>query len=293
MTLAPDTADLEAPDRSNGPPSRKAAGLPVTVWVLIVFGLVCVLAGIAVAVYGPRLWPVRRLAPVPSSSAPLSASAPAVLAVARQRLAVGIADRAAVPRDASALQDRVSSLERVQARTVEAAAGALTAASLSAAAQESRSFETEATAAERALPLSADVRALSRLAARGAPSRAALQAGFADAAARAAIALRDPGQQAGLPARLLHALSSIISIRRVDATAGAGFDATLARAEQHVAAGDLESALTALDGLPANSQAAFTAWRAGAERRVEIDRRIAAMRGAAMDDLARAMRDRP
>ncbi len=291
MTLAPDTADLAAPDPSDYGRSRKAAGLPLAVLALIAFGLVCVLAGIAVAVYGPKLWPVRR--PTPAVSAPPPAAAlPSGSAPVYAPL-LGAAPAPAAGQDVSALQARVASLEAVQARTVEAATAALTAASLSAAAQESRPFEAEAAAAERALPLSADVRALSRLAVQGAPSRAALQAGFPDPAARAVVAQRDPGQAAGLPARVLHALSSIISIRRVDATVGTGFDATLARAEQQVAAGDIETALVTLQSLPPNSQTAFAAWRAGAERRVEIDRRVASLRGAAMNELARAMRDRP
>ena len=290
MSISPETADLAAPDPSDYARTRKAAGLPLTAWAVVAFGTLCLLAGILLAVYGPRLWTLRRPAPVrpeaPAAALPSAATPYTPLA--------GIGPGPAVTgREDAALQARVASLERVQAVTADAAAGALAAASLSAAAQDSGPFEPEAAAAEQVLPLSADVRALRRLSEQGAPSRAALQAGFADPAARAVVALRDPGQDAGLPARILHALSSIVSIRRVDATTGTGFDATLARAEQQVAAGDLDGALKTLQSLPPGSQAPFALWRAGAERRVEIDRRSAALRESAMADLARAMRARP
>jgi hypothetical protein len=291
MSLSPDTADLAAPDPSDYGRKRKAAGPSLTIWALITFGLLCVLAGMLIAAYGPRLVSTPRRpepAPVPTASAMVDPPAPAYTPLA------GIAPPIALnTSDVSALQGRIASLERVQAVTADAAAGALTAAALSAAAQDSGPFEAEAAAAERVLPLSADVRALRRLSEQGAPSRATLQAGFADPAARAVVAQRDPGGEASLPARILHALSSIVSIRRVAATQGTGFDATLARAEQQVASGDLETALTTLNALPPASRATFDSWRAGAQRRVEIDSRIASLREASMAELARAMRERP
>jgi len=151
----------------------------------------------------------------------------------------------------------------------------------------------DASAAERALPQSADVRALRVLSMRGAPSRASLQASFAEPAARAAAARGDPGPDAALPARLLHALKSVVSIRRVDAAAGTSFDAIMARAEQQTAAGDIEGALKSLSTLPPGLEAAFANWTAGAQRRVEVDRRVAAVRDGALADLALASRARP
>jgi hypothetical protein len=289
MTIAPDIAEHATPDPSDYRPRRRL----LTVWALLAFGALCALAGVLITVYGQRLLSSRRPSPpvtglaasAPLTSTPSGALPPTPPSSPRQPEPVAP--------DVAALQGRISALETVQARTADAVIAALTASALGAAAEQSRPFEPEAASAERALPLSADVRALSRLATTGAPSRAALQAGFADPAAHAVVALRDPGQDAGLTARAIHALSSIVSIRRVDATTGAGFDATLARAEQQVSAGDIESALATLQRLPPGPQAAFAVWRVGAERRVEIDRRIASLRQSAMADLSRALRERP
>lgn len=294
MTIAPDIAEHATPDPSDYRPPARRRGISLTVWAIVAFGALCVLAGMLIAVYGQRLLPARRPLPTPAATAGAPPpSLPASPGSPQPTAAVSPPLDEPSSADLATLQGRISALETVQARTADAVNAGLIAAALSAAAEQSRPFEPEAAAAERALPLSADVRALSRLAATGAPSRAALQAGFADPAARAVVALRDPGQQAGLAARVLHALTSIISIRRIDSTAGTGFDATLARAEQQVSAGDIESALATLQRLPPGPQAAFAAWRAGAERRVEIDRRIASLRQSAMADLSRALRDRP
>ncbi|HZC17333.1 MAG TPA: hypothetical protein VE309_11275, partial [Caulobacteraceae bacterium] len=50
--------------------------------------------------------------------------------------------------------------------------------------------------------------------------------------------------------------------------------------------GDIEGAVAELDNLSAQGREAAGAWRAGAERRIEIDRLTAAIRGAAERDLA-------
>jgi len=62
----------------------------------------------------------------------------------------------------------------------------------------------------------------------------------------------------------------------------------LARAERAADDGDLEHAVSALDALPDPTKAVLAPWRDKAERRMEIDRRIAAIRGQAMANLAAA-----
>ena len=289
MTLAPDTADIAAPDPSDYGRSRKAAGAPRAVWGLILFGMVCVVAGMGIAIYGARLlqgsW-----AELP---APVVSTAPLAPVVAPDPLPGAAPPPVSTAADVSALQSRLAALETLQARIADASAAALTAANLSAAAEQSRSFAAEAAAAERALPQSADVRALRVLSIQGAPSRTALQASFAAPAARAVAARNDPGPGAGLPARLLHALNSVVSIRRADSTTGTGFDAVLARAEQQTAAGDLEGALKSLSALPPGSRAAFADWTEQAQRRAEVDRRVAAVRNTALADMALASRVQP
>src|SRR4051812_43266083 len=82
MTLSPDTADadLAAPDPADYRRRRKAAGLPLTVWALIAFGLGCVLTGIVIALYGPKLFPVRPTAAVTPPPAIQTAAPPSAVA---------------------------------------------------------------------------------------------------------------------------------------------------------------------------------------------------------------------
>ena len=290
MTMTPDTVEPAAPaDPAVYGRRPRTGGLPLSVWALILFGLVCVLAGIAVANYGPRLWPAPPPAQAPSAA---DAAAPAAAFAPSGPVAAVPPPTDLAPPDLAGIEARVAALETDQGDIAAAAAAAVAASTLSSAADGAEPFSAEVAALERLLPPSADLRALERLAAVGAPSRAALQAGFADQASRAAIALRQPGADAGLAARIGYALSSIISIRRVDTTTGSGPDATLARAEKQAAEGDIEAALKTLATLPPGAAPALADWRAQAERRVEIDRRVAAVRETALADLTRVARSR-
>ncbi|WP_405041444.1 COG4223 family protein, partial [Phenylobacterium sp.] len=171
-------------------------------------------------------------------------------------------------------------------RAAQAAAGALAAAALMEAAQTSRPFSDELAALTAVAPPSADLRSLKSYAEQGAPSRAALAAGFPDYAARAAAAARSPQEDAGLLVRIGHALSRVVTVRRVGDVPGTGVDATLAKAEIQVEEGDIVAALATLDRLPAAGKTALAPWRARAERRADIDRRIAQVRTLALEDLA-------
>jgi hypothetical protein len=142
------------------------------------------------------------------------------------------------------------------------------------------------------LPLSPQTVALRRLAQTGAPTRSALAAEFDDAAAKAAVAARDPGERGGFVDRLSHALASIVTIRRVGSTVGGRPDAVLARAERQVDEGDIDGALTTLNALPRPAARAMAAWRVGAERRAEIDRQVTAIRATALANLAQVSRAR-
>ncbi len=88
-------------------------------------------------------------------------------------------------------------------------------------------------------------------------------------------------------AQIGYAISRVVSIRRVD-PGGTGPDAALARAQRRADAGDLEGAVLALDGLPAGAHERLETWRAGAQRRLDIDRHVAALRARALADLAAA-----
>jgi len=288
MTLAPDPVDSDAPRDPALYGRRRLLGPGF--WALIAFGIVCVAAGAALARFGPTWFSRAKApptvqqsaggpAPSPSPAAPPFRSAPSVAAV--PPLAA---------EDVVQLEGRVAVLETGQQRALDAAGAALAAATLADAARTARPFAEELASLERVLPLSPDLRALARLAQDGAPTRAGLADEFAALAGRAAVAARDPGRNADFLARLRHALSSIVSIRQVGSTQGQSPDAVLGRAQTLVNEGDIEGALTAVERLPAPAQTVLAPWRAAAERRVEIDRHIAAIRADALAGLVQVTR---
>lgn len=244
--------------------------------LLAVFGLVCLLTGAALALFGPRLMPLRPQVPAPqpatgTRAAPSPMPAP---------------DISAPHQEIARLQAKIAALESQEARTSEAAAAALAAAALLEATQTSRPFTGELSAVLAAAPELPELRALAGLAQTGAPSRAALASSFPEHAARAASAARAPGEDAGLRDRFVYAVSRIISVRRVANLTGGDADAVLARAERALADGDVARALRELDALPPQAREALAGWRAQAERRAEIDRRAAALRQRALRELA-------
>jgi len=241
-------------------------------WALIAFGALCILAGAGVAMFGARLLPPEPAAPAvrPEALAPPPLPPPAATA------AVPSADEVA------RLKARIAVLENEGARNSEAAAAALAAAELVDASQGSRPFGRELAALRAAAPSLPELAALGRLAETGAPSRTALAASFPPHAARAARRARKPPPDADLGRRIAYVAAKVVTVRRVDETAGAGPDAVLARAESALQEGEVVAALKALDGLPPASRAALASWRAGAERRAEIDREVAALRQRAV-----------
>ncbi|WP_374575286.1 COG4223 family protein [Phenylobacterium sp.] len=289
MTVSPDPAELTAP---RDPASYSAArrGGP-GVWSLVAFGVLCVLAGAAIATFGPSLLPAKPdLGQLADTALHATEPAePARIEPAAAPPAAPPAPAAAEPAgsdEVAALSDRLASLEARDAKITQAAAAALSAAALMEASQTSRPFLQELAALEAISPSSSELSAVRRLAEAGAPTRAALAQSFPDYAARAASASHTPGDGAGLLTRIGYALSRVVTLRRVGDVAGSSVDAVLARAERQVEDGDLDSALKTLDGLPPAGREALADWRARAERRAEIDRRIAAIRAQALADLA-------
>ncbi len=292
MTTAPDPAEI-TPPTDPAAYARRRGGLGLAFWAVIVLCLLCVFGGVVLSRYLPAAWlgrPTAAAAPAapPALAAPPdpkpAGAAPRPLPVVAEPPAVSSADLAA-------LQARVVALEAGQARTVNAAAAALASASLAEATQGSAGFDSELTALERVLPASAEVRGLRPFAEAGAPSRAVLAAEFNAAAAKAAVAARDPGDRGDVLGRISFALSSIVTIRRVGAATGDGPDALLARAGDSVAEGDIEGALRTLRGLPPGAAQAMSPWRARAQQRVAVDRQVSAIRAMALTDLMAVSRE--
>ena len=289
MSPASDPAEMTAPKDPADYRPRRATGLGG--WAIVAFGLACVIAGGAIASFAPRLLAAR---PTPVQVAELQpaqppATAPAPASVTPVPPPVPINPSA----ELGQLSARVAALETHETRTTQAAATALAAAALVEVSQGSRPFADELAALRRAGPsgqelAAPELAALARVADTGAPSRAALAAGFPDYAARAASASRAPGDGAGPGDRIAYALSRIVSVRRVGDVPGNRTDALLARAERLVEDGDLDGALRTLDGLPPAAREAMAPWRARAERRAEVDRQIGALRARALRDLSAA-----
>jgi hypothetical protein len=288
----PTDPDLAIPPRA--PPRRR--GLGVMFWLVMLFGLACIVAGFAIARYGPTLFPVE--APAPAAPAAPAAAVITPLALAQPAPAAAAEAPADLAPTSSSVQlnalaERVDRVEGGQQRLSRAAASALAAASLTDAADSSRPFGEELTALAPVLPSSSDVQALAAYARTGAPTVAGLAQAWPDVAARAALAARARTEGGGVIDRIAQALASVMTIRRIDRLEGKDADAVLARASGRIDDGDLDGALAELEALPPAAREATAAWRARAQRRLEIDRRVGAIRAAALNELSRTSGERP
>lgn len=245
------------------------------VWAMVAFGILCVLAGAAVALLAPKLLPERPRAPSASNDVATVAAPPPPAA-----LPVVMASPAA--EEVARLNARIAMLESQGARTTEAAAAALAAAQLVEASQGSRPFDRELAALKATTPGLPELAALTRLAQAGAPSRTALAASFAPYAAKAARRARKPPDQADLGQRIAYAAAKIVTVRRVDETDGASPDAILRRAELALEEGQVVAALKTLEALPPRARDALAPWREQAERRAQVDREVASLRARAV-----------
>jgi hypothetical protein len=289
MTPAPDASEITAP--KDPAEYRPRPLLGVTFWAMLALMLLCVLAGVAIAEFGPRLMgqgsAARRAPePLPTAETPATPAPPA--APAAPAVAAPPAEPSA---DVTRLSARVASLESQQTHASQAAAAALAASAVVEATQGTGPFADELASLRAISPPSPELLALARLAPVGAPSRTALAASFPDYAARAASAARSPnsqggGEKAGLGDRIFYELSRVVTLRRVGDLPGDSVDAVLARAERQVADGDLDRALRTLDRLPPPARDAIAPWRGRAERRAEIDRNASALRARALQTLA-------
>jgi uroporphyrinogen-III synthase len=266
------------------PKTARRRRLGWTFWAGILFGLVCIFLGAVVGVWGSRIFPP----PLDPPPAVLPAEPPA--GPAGPGAAAGRFDPAS---DTYALEQRLAQVEAEARVRGEAAAGALAVANLAQAAERSTPFDDQVQAYAGVLPATADAQALKELAAVGAPTRAELTAGFADAAARAAAAQRQAEAGQGFFARFKRLLASVVSVRRVDRFTGPGTDAVLARAERAVGRGDLAGAVRELAALPPAARVAAGPWRDGAGRRLAIETRLAGLRAAALARLRPALAPEP
>ncbi|MBU4434123.1 MAG: hypothetical protein KKC14_06900 [Alphaproteobacteria bacterium] len=293
MNAVPDPAEIVAPS-DPALYARRRPGLGAGFWAVTALCVVCVILGGLVVHFSAPWFSIRR-----EGSAPLQAAASATPPSARLPIGSPLPVDAASPAEIGSsveiaqLETRIAALETGQRGVLDAAAAALAAASLAEAAQTSGPFDEELASLERVLPNSPDLRALARLAQAGAPTRAGLATEFEALAGRAATAARNPGEDADLLARIRYALSSVVSIRQIGSTRGTTPDAKLALAQGLLNEGDIEGAVRTLDTLPDPARVVLAAWLAAAERRVEVDRHVAAIRADALAGLAQVSRVAP
>lgn len=290
MNADVDPAEIAAPSDPALYARRRVMGPGVWAWLFLC--LVCVALGAGVAWFGPSLFSPR---PQAGESAVSATPSPQPIA---ERVASGSAlplEGGAASSPASTLPDerlaaRITALEASQKAVADAAIAALAVATLAEAAETSRPFGPELLGLERVLPGSPDLRALEPLSRTGAPTRAGLATQFGNLAGRAASASRNPGVDADLFSRVRYALSSIVSIRHVGSTKGSTPDALLARAQALLDEGDVEGAVAALDPLNDSAREVLAPWFVAANRRIEIDRHVSAVRADALAELSRVSR---
>ena len=144
------------------------------------------------------------------------------------------------------------------------------------AARSSGPFEQSFAALKALLPEDPNVLALEPLSRTGAPTRIELRDRFDRLDNEIIRTARQSQAGAGFWGRIQAALAQWIVIRRADA--GDTPEGIVERAEQALAADRLEDAIEELNRLPAAPKRTAQPWINDAQRRLEIDRRIAAIR---------------
>jgi hypothetical protein len=164
-----------------------------------------------------------------------------------------------------------------QARTASnAARAAFAVAAASDASSQSGPFEESYASLQALLPQDANVLALAPLARTGAPTHAELRARFDGLDVDIVRAAREAQAGAGFWGRIQAMLAQWIIVRRSgegDTPSGA-----VERAGQRLAADDLAGAIQQLNALSGAPRRVAQPWMNDAQRRLEIDRRLAAIR---------------
>lgn len=215
-----------------------------------------------------------------------------------------LSQTAASRETAQSLADRLSALEtqtqdlaaQQQAASGAAAGGArpaaqaLAVAELRDALRFSSPFAQQLQAARQVVAgdgaLSATLDELQPMAAQGVPTRAELSSAF-DRAAAEAVAVDMGASQDGMLGGVLRRLNDVITVRRVDASAeGDSVDARLARAENKLAAGDLQEAVAIVEQLPEPAKGEMASWLEQAQSRLAAERALSQLSSQLMTSIA-------
>jgi hypothetical protein len=170
-------------------------------------------------------------------------------------------------------------LPAVAAEARSAATAARASYAVVAAAEASRSsgpFPQAHAALAALLPNDPNVAALEPLSRQGAPTTIELRDSFARLDNEIIRAARQSQAGAGFWGRIQAALAQWIVVRR--AGSGDTPEGIVERADQRLQAGRLDQAIAELNRLPAAPKRVAQAWINDAQRRLEIDTRLAAIR---------------
>jgi hypothetical protein len=115
----------------------------------------------------------------------------------------------------------------------------------------------------------------------GVPTVAALRADFANVALDVVRAARAPGDSTWID-RTIDRLARLVTVRRVGDVAGDTAAATVARAEQRLAGGDLAAAVAEVQRLEGPAATAVAAWLAEARARLAAERVLAQIEARAI-----------
>jgi len=182
--------------------------------------------------------------------------------------------------DTASLQDlsgRVTELEKNEV-AIEAnrAATALVLANLSRASATSQPFEAELDAVAALGVSDSLIAPLRPYAAEGLPSVPVLRDRFSGVARDVIRADRAAGPDAGFVERFWAGVTSLMTIRPIGAVEGEGVSATVARAQDALRGGDLQTAVTEMSTIEAQGPVAEAMgdWLSAARARLELERLI-------------------
>lgn len=186
------------------------------------------------------------------------------------------ADVAALVGEVRRVQEELPAVAAEARSAAVAARASYAVVAASEAARSSGPFEQAHAALAALLPNDANVAALEPLSRVGAPTHTELRERFAELDSRIVRAARESQAGAGFWGRIQAALAQWIIIRRAEA--GDTPEGLVERAERALAGDRLAEAIEQLNRLPAAPKRVAQPWIDDAQRRLEIDRRLVAIR---------------
>ncbi len=178
----------------------------------------------------------------------------------------------------TAIDGEIGALKTSESNRNEAASRILLSlelTSLRRAVERGGAYTKELAAVSAIAPKDIDLTLLAGRAETGLPSLASLQQSFGAAANAALDAERSANPDASLLDQLWSGAQSVVRVRKTGDVAGSTTEAIIARMEQRLAAGDLESVSKEAAGLGEKPKAAMAGWLGDVEARLTVDRSLA------------------